>query len=97
MSKGIPGSASTILGKKCNFSYMFDGVSEDMALTTIYCQKGADWSKYSNGSFEMFKNCVNLEGERGSKCDGADNIDATYARADMAPEQPGYFTEKSVM
>ena len=72
---------------------MFDGHSEDMALTTIYCQKGADWSKYSNISYSMFNKCVNLLGGNGSKCDGTDNIDATFARVDA--DQPGYFTEKA--
>jgi surface protein len=70
-------------------SYMFSGCS---ALTTIYV--GEEWSTTSViESADMFAGCTSLEGGRGTAYDVFHN-DASYARIDMAPNAPGYFTRK---
>ena len=73
-----------------DMSYMFNGCTN---LTTIYV--GNEWSTESvtNGE-NMFTNCTSLVGGRGTVYD-ADHTDYTYARIDMAPDAPGYFTDKN--
>ena len=69
---------------------MFLGCSE---LNTIYA--GSEWSTeaVTNGE-NMFNNCTSLVGGRGTAYD-ADHTDHAYARIDMAPDAPGYFSDKN--
>ncbi|MBP5476697.1 MAG: BspA family leucine-rich repeat surface protein [Paludibacteraceae bacterium] len=72
-----------------DMSYMFKGCA---ALTTIWCN--SDWNnikEVGDESEEMFEGCTSLVGENGTKCDGVNNIDKTYARPDKE-NAPGYFT-----
>ena len=64
-------------------------------LTTIFVGEGWNTSSVSN-STDMFIECTSLVGGRGTTYD-ASNIDATYARIDMAPDAPGYFTRTVMM
>ena len=75
-----------------DMSWMFSNCS---SLITIYV--GNDWSTsaLTDGN-SMFNGCSSLVGGRGTTYDG-DNEDATYARIDMAPNAPGYFTRTAVM
>ena len=67
---------------------MFSGCT---ALTTIRCKFYLDESEKLEQSEKMFKGCTSLVGENGTKCDGVNNIDKTYARPDKE-NAPGYFT-----
>jgi surface protein len=71
-----------------DFSYMFN---YSPSLTTILCND--DWSKNPNvkKSEYMFRLCNKLKGRRGTKCDGENDIDVSYARPDGVGG-PGYFT-----
>lgn len=60
------------------------------SLTTIYCNNS--WDGISAESANMFYNCKVLKGGNGTKCDGQNNIDATYARPDGVNSKKGYFT-----
>ena len=74
--------------KVSNYSYMFSGCS---GLTTIYT--GSDWTTAYVTDDLMFSGCTSLVGGRGTIYD-ANYTDGTYARIDMAPNAPGYFTRK---
>ncbi|MBQ8454443.1 MAG: BspA family leucine-rich repeat surface protein [Bacteroidaceae bacterium] len=65
-------------------------------LKTIYCNY--DWSTLANLEIfsDMFKNCNELVGGKGTKFD-AKVTDKTYARPDGGTSKPGYFTEKDVL
>ena len=67
---------------------MFSGCT---ALTTIRCKFYLDESEKLEQSEKMFEGCTSLVGENGTKCDGVNNIDKTYARPDKE-NAPGYFT-----
>jgi len=62
-------------------------------LNRISCNK--DWSKLTTlnpaWSDNVFKNCYMLTGGNGTVYDAA-HIDVSYARPDLAPDAPGYFT-----
>ena len=64
------------------------------ALVTILCDE--DWSKSTNlkASDDMFDGCTSLVGEKGTQCDGKNNIGIAYARPDGGESKPGYFTKK---
>ena len=67
---------------------MFKGCS---LLTTI--KTGEGWSTANvTKSDDMFNGCSNLVGRMGTTCDGTNNIDKTYARADFGTVEPGYLT-----
>ena len=62
-------------------------------LRTIYVGNG--WSTDAvTSSTDMFKNCTNLVGGKGTTYD-ANHIDKTYAHIDGGPSNPGYFTDKN--
>ena len=66
---------------------------ECTALTTIYVSSG--WSTAAvTASDYMFYNCTNLVGGKGTTYN-ANLVDATYARIDGGPGNPGYFTAKN--
>ena len=65
--------------------YMFYNCS---SLKTIYCND--NWNKSGLNSNYMFTGCTSLKGGNGTAFD-ASNIDATYARPDVAGSS-GYFT-----
>jgi hypothetical protein len=70
--------------------YMFYGCRN---LTTIYA--GSGWSTNAvTSSTDMFKNCTNLVGGKGTTYD-ANHVDKTYAHIDGGPSNPGYFTAKN--
>ena len=71
-----------------DMSGMFSGCT---ALTTIRCKFYLDESEKLEQSEKMFEGCTSLVGENGTKCDGVNNIDKTYARPDKV-NAPGYFT-----
>ena len=79
----LPALVSTI-------THMFYGCSE---LTTIYANK--EWKVNSmTDSNNMFRNCTKLVGGMGTTYDPS-HINYLYARIDMGPSLPGYFTEKT--
>ena len=63
------------------------------SLNTIYVSGDWNTDAVSNGS-SMFTDCIALVGGRGTVYD-ANHTDAAYARIDMAPDAPGYFTRKT--
>ena len=67
-----------------------------ISLATIYCD--SDWYSINPQAVceMMFSGCTQLECEKGTECDGTNNIGITYARPDD-PEngKPGYFTKKT--
>ena len=66
---------------------------ESNKLQTIYV--GNDWNTDAVAySDNMFKNCTNLVGGKGTTYD-ANHVDKTYARIDRGPSAPGYFTAKN--
>ena len=70
-------------------SNMFYGCSE---LTTIYANK--EWKVLSmTNSDSMFRGCTKLVGGKGTTYDSS-HTNYLYARIDMGPSLPGYFTEK---
>ena len=74
--------------KVTDMSQMF---AENMMLTTIYVS--SLWSTESvTASDGMFAESTMLVGGNGTRCDGTNNIDATYARIDTS-STPGYFTK----
>lgn len=70
-------------------SYMFNGCT---ALTTIVADVFNTDSIETSTS--MFTNCTALVGGAGTVYD-ANYVDATYARIDNPPDEPGYFTAAS--
>jgi len=71
---------------------MFEGCSQ---LRTIYCVN--DWSGLastitSTEKENVFKGCTSLVGGKNSACDGASDIDVTFARLDGISDKKGYFT-----
>ena len=62
-------------------------------LETIYARN--DWNTAAVANSEdMFFNCISLVGGRGTTYN-ASHVDATYARIDGGPSNPGYFTDKN--
>ena len=56
---------------------------------------GNDWTTTSvTKSYEMFYECNNLYGGKGTSPKAFDVYDATYAKIDGGEENPGYLTEK---
>lgn len=56
---------------------------------------GNDWTTTSvTKSYEMFYECNNLYGGKGTSPKAIDVYDATYAKIDGGEENPGYLTEK---
>ena len=74
-----------------NMSYMFYNCSK---LKTIYASSLFTTDAVSS-SFGMFYNNTSLVGSAGTKHDSSHD-DATYARIDGGPSNPGYFTAKVV-
>ena len=72
-----------------DMSLMFHDCSQ---LQTIYVGDGWSTAAVANSS-NMFKNCTSLVGGMGTTYD-ASHVDATYARIDGGPSNPGYFTAK---
>ena len=72
-----------------DMKWMFSGCTK---LATIRCKFHWDESGKLEQSEKMFEGCTSLVGEKGTKCDGANNIDKTYARPDNGEKAPGYFT-----
>lgn len=60
-------------------------------LTTIKTGEGWSIAAVTNHT-EMFSGCTVLVGRMGTTCDGTNNIDKTYARADFGTVEPGYLT-----
>jgi len=76
--------------KVTNMGGMFDFCT---ALKKILV--GSKWSTEKvTESTDMFSGCTSLEGSKGTKCDGTNNIKATYARVDGGVDSPGYLTFK---
>ena len=76
--------------KVTNMEYMVYGCRN---LTTIYA--GSGWSTNAvTSSTDMFKNCTNLVGGKGTTYD-ANHVDKTYAHIDGGTSNPGYFTAKN--
>ncbi len=71
-----------------DMKWMFSGCTK---LATIRCKFHWDESGKLEQSEKMFEGCTSLVGENGTKCNGKDNIDKTYARPDKV-NAPGYFT-----
>ena len=64
------------------------------SLSEIVCKvKNALSGKEGLESEDMFGSCVSLVGEKGTVWD-EEHTDASYARLDEAPENPGYFTSE---
>ncbi len=62
-------------------------------LVTIHCEK--DWSSYTPNQQEgLFGACYLLFGDKGTECDGMNNVGLMYARLDGLDGQPGYFSTK---
>ena len=72
-----------------DMKWMFSGCTK---LATIRCKFHWDESGKLEQSEKMFEGCTSLVGEKGTKCDGVNNIDKTYARPDNGEKAPGYFT-----
>ncbi|MCR4664425.1 MAG: DUF285 domain-containing protein [Paludibacteraceae bacterium] len=68
---------------------MFSGCTK---LAAIRCKFHWDESEKLALSEKMFEGCTSLTGGKGTKCDGENNIDKTYARPDKGEKAPGYFT-----
>ncbi len=76
--------------KVTDMRYMFAGCP---SLQTIYV--GNDWSTAAvTESSNMFTNCFNLVGGKGTTYD-ANHIDKAYAHIDGGTSNPGYFTAKN--
>jgi len=56
---------------------------------------GEGWNYTGPQSDNVFRNCVNLKGEKGTEYD-ISKINSTYARVDGGPTSatPGYFTKR---
>ena len=74
--------------KNLKTSQMFYGCSN---LKTIYCGNKWNIDKVWE-STEMFANCANLVGGKGTTYD-SEHTDIEYARIDGGPNSPGYFTD----
>ena len=72
-----------------SLSKMFKGCSH---LKTIYVNSNWDYDNLED-SENMFSNCTNLIGGKGTKYD-PEHIDLDYARIDGGESAPGYFTKK---
>ncbi len=73
-----------------NMEYLFSGMSN---LNTIYVS-----SNYSinsvNSSYNMFKDCINIVGEKGTTYDST-KTNLAYAHIDGGTSNPGYFSQLS--
>ena len=81
--------ASFNTGNVTDMRGMFSGCTK---LATIRCKFHWDESGKLEQSEKMFEDCTSLVGGEGTKCDGVNNIDKTYARPDKGEKAPGYFT-----
>lgn len=78
-------------GVMTNTGNMFRGCSN---LVTIWCGENWNLSNVTSAkSANMFLNCVNLKGGRGTTYNSS-YTDKTYARADEGTSKPGYLTNK---
>ncbi len=62
-------------------------------LQTIYVGSGWNTNAVSQSS-QMFEDCYNLEGGKGTTYD-ENHVDKAYAHVDGGPSNPGYLTDKS--
>ena len=82
-----------------NVKYMGGMFASCSKLKTIYAAAGADWSGVESSSY-MFSLCKNLKGGAGTTYVStyydaiSTSYDATYAKIDGGPDNPGYFTVK---
>lgn len=76
-----------------NVTSMYSMFADCKKLMTIYV--GNEWTTalVTSGG-EMFKNCTNLVGGKGTAYDGI-HSDYTYAHIDGGTSNPGYFTDKA--
>lgn len=72
-----------------NMNRMFRGMTH---VQTIYASENFVTDQVTD-SFEMFSNCYNLVGEKGTAYDKL-HIDKSYAHIDGGVSNPGYFTDK---
>ena len=77
--------------KVTSMTYMFYNCNK---LTKIYVEE--KWSTSAVvSSIDMFRNCSRIKGELGTTFD-ENHVDASYARIDGGPSNPGYFSVKGV-
>lgn len=74
-----------------NMEWMFNNCAQ---LKTITVSNGFNVDAVKD-SINMFALDTNLIGGAGTKCDGSNHTDKTYARIDNLPTSPGYFTSKN--
>ena len=75
--------------KVTSMSYMFQNCNK---LTKVYVEE--KWSTSAVvSSIDMFRNCSSIKGELGTTFD-ENHVDASYARIDGGPSNPGYFSFK---
>ena len=73
--------------------YTDEMFTDSKCLKTIFVTSNFTFSQLFKSSTDMFKNCVNLTGGKGTKYN-ANKIDRTYARIDGGQKNPGYFSCK---
>ena len=77
-----------------NVTEMRDMFYNSYNLRTIYV--GSGWSTAAvTNSVNMFNNCTNLVGCKGTTYNDSNPKDKTYAHIDGGPSNPGYFNEKA--
>ena len=77
-----------------NVTEMRDMFYNSYNLRTIYV--GSGWSTAAvTNSVNMFNNCTNLVGCKGTTYNDSNPKDKTYAHIDGGPSNPGYFTDKN--
>ena len=75
--------------KVTSMNYMFQNCNK---LTKVYVEE--KWSTSAVvSSIDMFRNCSSIKGELGTTFD-ENHVDASYARIDGGPSNPGYFSFK---
>ena len=75
--------------KVTSMSYMFQNCNK---LTKVYVEE--KWSTSAVvSSIDMFRNCSRIKGELGTTFD-ENHVDASYARIDGGPSNPGYLSER---
>ena len=80
------------VSKVGSMDFMFSGCKK---LQTIYCN--TNWASAGiRSSSEMFEDCENLEGDKGTKWMSTYPDDITYAHPDGLGGKPGYFSQITV-